>query len=329
MTSSASSATWRSPAGSAAPSSRWASATCWRTPPGSPSSPTPATTSSTWAQGLPRSRHAHLHPRGACERGDRLGQGRGERRLHGGPRRARRRDLVLPRRQGPRHARRADPAAPCRREPERGHRGPVRKARRPGAHRAHERRSGADRRRDAGRPARLPALFRARAVYADRAGLPPRGGRAGAALRGVHGRPGGARSRRRRHLPVEPLHQHRPDPRGPRRPCRTQGVPGAGDRRLPDRRRAGGQGTDRQDDGGARHRAQRRRHRRALRRPDRRARDRRGRPGAGGRHRRHRRRRRGHGHDDDEPSRQAGPRPRGARVRREDRRGEAKSSSTA
>ena len=67
----------------------------------------------------------------------------------------------------------------------------------------------------------------------------------------------GARSRRCHHLPVEPLHQHRPDPCRPRRACGACGLHGASDRRLPDYRRAGGQGADGQDDGGARHRAER------------------------------------------------------------------------
>ena len=88
--------------------------------------------------------------------------------------------------------------------------------------------------------------------------FPPRRGGAGAGLCRVPRCTGGARSRRRHRLPVEPLHQHRPDPDGPRRaPC-TRNLPGAGDRGLPDRRRGGGQGTHGQDDGGARHRAERR-----------------------------------------------------------------------
>ena len=82
--------------------------------------------------------------------------------------RSRRRDLVLPRRQGPRHPRRAHPATAGRREPERGHVGVVCVARHPGVRRAHERRSGADHRRDGGRPARLSALFRAGAVSGRR-----------------------------------------------------------------------------------------------------------------------------------------------------------------
>ena len=53
-------------------------------------------------------------------------------------------------------------------------------------------------------------------------------------------------------LPVQPLHQHRPDPRraGHARGARRQ--PGAGRRGLADHRRARGQGPDRQDDGRAR-----------------------------------------------------------------------------
>ena len=144
------------------------------------------------AQGLPRSRHAHLYARRPREPGDRLGAGGGERRLHGGSRGARRRDLVLPRRQGPRHPCRAHPAAAGRREPERGHVGPVREAGYQGADRAHERRPGADHRRDRGRPARLPALFRARALPAPRAGISSRGSGAGAGILRVSRRAGGA-----------------------------------------------------------------------------------------------------------------------------------------
>ncbi len=53
-------------------------------------------------------------------------------------------------------------------------------------------------------------------------------------------------------LPVEPVHQHRPDPRRARRARRAARLPRAGRRRVADRRRPGGQGTDRQDDGRAR-----------------------------------------------------------------------------
>ena len=93
------------------------------------------------------------------------------------------------------------------------------------------------------------------------------------------------------------------------------GLQGAGDRGFPDRRRAGGQGAHGQDDGGARHRAERSRDRRALRRADRRARHRRDRSRRGGGDRRHRRRCRGHGHDDDRADRKAGSCAGRARVR--------------
>ena len=99
--------------------------------------------------------------------------------------RARRRDLVLPRRPRPRPPCRAHTQAAGGREPERGHVRALRPSRHPGAHRADERRSGADRRRDGRRPARLPALFRARALPARGAGFRHEGARAGAALRAV------------------------------------------------------------------------------------------------------------------------------------------------
>src|SRR2546429_34709 len=56
---------------------------------------------------------------------------------------------------------------------------------------------------------------------------------------------------RRRDLPIEPVYQHRPDPRRPRHPHRAPRLPGAGRRCVADHRRPGGQGPDRQDDGGA------------------------------------------------------------------------------
>ncbi len=57
---------------------------------------------------------------------------------------------------------------------------------------------------------------------------------------------------RRRDLPVEPVHQHRPDPRLARHPRSVARVPGAGRRGVADHRRPGGQGPDREDDGRAR-----------------------------------------------------------------------------
>ena len=58
---------------------------------------------------------------------------------------------------------------------------------------------------------------------------------------------------RHRDLPIESLSQHRPDPR---RAWRARGAGArhsAGDRRLSDHRRPGGQGSDGEDHGGARH----------------------------------------------------------------------------
>ncbi len=72
------------------------------------------------------------------------------------------------------------------------------------------------------------------------------------------------RSARRRDLPVEPVHQHRPDPRRARRARRAARLPRAGRRGVADHRRPGGQGPDRQDDGRARPAGRRRDRRRGT-----------------------------------------------------------------
>ena len=59
-------------------------------------------------------------------------------------------------------------------------------------------------------------------------------------------------------LPLEPVHQHRSDPRRAGHARRDRRLPRAGGRGVADHRRARGQGADRQDDGGARHADQRR-----------------------------------------------------------------------
>ena len=75
-----------------------------------------------------------------------------------------------------------------------------------------------------------------------------------------------------RDLSVQPLHQHRPDPRGAGHARGARRLPGAGRRGLADHRRARGQGPDRQDDGRARPRDHLPHGRPALRRPARRLR---------------------------------------------------------
>ena len=108
--------------------------------------------------------------------------------------------------------------------------------------------AGADRRR----LDRLPGLFRAPAMPAGRArarvSRAPRKARPQPDFIAALERQGA----RRRDLPVQPLHQHRADPRRARHARRHRRLRRAGGRGLADHRRQGGQGTDGQDDAGAR-----------------------------------------------------------------------------
>ena len=119
---------------------------------------------------------------------------------------------------------------------------------------ADERRSGAHAGAHRRGLDRLPGLFRAPALRAGgaRTGIPRR--RDGARASGFPGRADRSGAEGGGDLPVQSVHQHRADPGGARRARGAGRLRGAGDRGLADHRRTRGQGTDGEDDDGARHR---------------------------------------------------------------------------